>query len=132
MIQMSCNVDRNEDPWRASRTVRLFGYVRIYVARMPLLINDTRKHRNTRPPLEPSVDSNPIRQSPACTSAIPEYVCALLLLLALPTPLSALRDPYPRLRHIVSLFVVFFSPSQRSHCFWDLFCVLFLRASCVS
>jgi len=26
MIQMSCNVDRNEDPWRASRTVRLFGY----------------------------------------------------------------------------------------------------------
>ena len=85
--------------------------------------------------LEPSVDSKPVRQSPACTSAAPDRTCALLLSLAPLTQPCAHRGPYPRLRPpslSLSFFLVFFPPSQCSHCCWVLFLVLFLRASCVS
>ena len=62
--------------------------------------------------LESSVDSDLARQSPACTSAVPGYTCALPLLLAPLTLLSAPRDPYPRLLHFFSLFffIFFFLP----------------------
>ena len=62
--------------------------------------------------LEPSVDSNSVRQSPACTSAVPDCTGALAFLLVPLTQLSAHRGPYPRLRPPLSLsfFIVFFLP----------------------
>ena len=57
--------------------------------------NTIRGHR--RRDAGASFDSNPVRQSPACSSAVPDCTCALLLPFASLALLSAHRDPYPHL-----------------------------------
>ena len=111
--------------------------VHIYVARLQLLINDTRRGHNTRQP------------SPSCwnflSMVIPfdsfmhsdVYVQCVLIhvhfsLLVPLTSWSVDCDCYTRLSVIPLHRYLFLFRSYPSHCCWDLFLVYCLRTSCVS